>query len=180
MKTQPKLIIIYGFAGVGKTTIAKRYINEHPLVLNIEGDGIIVMLGQWITHEEQAREIVFALTKSMISIHLKSGRSVLLPYLLTKASHAEEFENIAKKHGAHFFEIQLFLNKEAAIGRLMERGTWGADEPPLAEKEMPVINQLYDTMVEEMAKRLNTINISVSKDDIDNTYKEFLKVIGEA
>jgi DNA transposition AAA+ family ATPase len=35
-----------GFAGCGKTTIAKRYISENPLTLIIEGDEVITKLRQ--------------------------------------------------------------------------------------------------------------------------------------
>lgn len=180
METQPKLIILNGFAGVGKTTIAKRYFNDHPLTLSIEGDEIIVMLGQWLTNEEKAREYVFALTKSMISTHLGYGRTVLLPYLLTNAHHAEEFGNIAAKQNAHFYEIFLSVNKEDAIDRLMARGVWGeAGTPPLTEKDLPIINNLYNTMVEETAKRPQTISMHPFRNDIDRTYKVFLETIGE-
>ena len=180
MKIQPKLILLNGFAGVGKTTIAKRYIDDHPLTLSIEGDEIIVMFGQWLTHEEQAREYVFALTKSMIDTHLRHGRTVLLPYLLTNAQHAEAFGNIAAKQTAHFYEIFLTVNKEDAIERLLARGVWGeAGSPALTEKDLPVITTLYDTMIRETGKRLQTTSIHPFRNDIDRTYNAFLEAIGE-
>jgi len=180
VENNPKLILLNGYAGVGKTTIAKRYIEHHPLTLNIEGDQIIIMLGQWLSHEEQAREYVFALTKSMITTHLNSGKTVILPYLLVNAHHAEEFESIAKQNGASFFEVYLSIEKETAIKQLMERGTWGeVGLPPLTEKDYPEINKLYDMMVEETAKRPQTITIHPLRKDIDGTYKLFLRAIGE-
>jgi hypothetical protein len=31
--------------------IAERYIDEHPLTMNIEGDQLITMFGQWLRYE---------------------------------------------------------------------------------------------------------------------------------
>ena len=181
MEIKPKLIIIHGFAGVGKTTIAKRYIDDHPLALNIEGDNLIVMLGQWITHEDQAREYVFALTKSMIATHLKAGKDVIVSYLLTDARHSEAFEQTAKEHNADFYEVLLSVDKEDAVNRLLERGTWGEPgSPPLTENDLPSIHKLYETMDAETAKRPDMITIHPVKDDIESTYQALLEAIKKA
>lgn len=180
MDTKRRLILLNGFASSGKTTIAKRYIDNHPLDLSVEGDHIIVMIGQWLKFEKESRELIFSLTKSMAKTHLENGRSVILPYLLTKHQHAVEFEEIANQYNADYYEIYLYLEKEEAINRLLKRGIWGEPGlPPLTEKDLPEINELYDTMVKETALRLNSITLHPLKDDIDHTYNEFLKEIGE-
>jgi deoxyadenosine/deoxycytidine kinase len=177
---KPKLILLNGFAGVGKTTIARRYKDNHPLSLSIEIDELIVMLGQWLTYEEKAREYVFELTKSMIAAHLRAEKNVLLPYLLTNASHAEAFEEIATTQNAQFYEVFLSVDKEDAVERLMARGTWGeAGTPPITKYDLPVINTLFDTMMEATSKRTRTIYIHPLKNDIETTYKEFLEKVGE-
>jgi hypothetical protein len=57
---------------------------------------------------------------------------------------------------------------------------WGeAGTPPLTEKDLPVINNLYNTMIEETAKRPQTIDIHPFKNDIGRTYDAFLEAIGE-
>lgn len=177
METRQKLILLNGFAGTGKTTIAKRYIDEHPLDLSIEGDHIIVMLGQWLNFENEARDLVFSLTKSMVTTHLTNGKSVLLPYLLTNSQHAVEFENIAVQYDASFYEVYLSLDKNEAVKRLIERGTWGAK---LTDMDMPEINELFDSMEKETLKRPNSIIIKPMKNNIEQTYQEFLKAIDES
>jgi 2-phosphoglycerate kinase len=42
-----KLILLNGFAGVGKSTIAQKYISETPLTLCLEGDIVMGMIGCW-------------------------------------------------------------------------------------------------------------------------------------
>ena len=41
------LLLINGAPGVGKSTLAQRYAEEHPLALVIDIDAIRAQLGQW-------------------------------------------------------------------------------------------------------------------------------------
>ncbi|HVM73684.1 MAG TPA: AAA family ATPase [Candidatus Paceibacterota bacterium] len=175
---RPKLIILNGFAGVGKTTLAKRYIDEHPLALDIEGDRLIVMLGQWLAHEDEARKIIFELTKSLAGTHLGLGRDVVITYLLTDATHAEAFEQLAQEHSADYKEVFLAADRDEAIARLLKRGTWGEEGlDPLTEEDLPSINKLWDTMATETAKRPSSITVPVKEGDIDHTYQLFITAL---
>ena len=172
---RPKLILLHGFAGVGKSTIAKRYIDEHPLALDIEGDRLIVMLGQWLAHEAEARTIVFEHTKSLAATHLSLGKDVVITYLLTDAAHAEAFETLAKDHGADYVEVLLSVERDQAISRLLKRGTWGEEGlDPLTEKDLPAIEEVWGTMVAAIKKRPHSIVVQAHEGDIDRTYEEFL------
>lgn len=175
---QPKLILLNGSAAVGKTTITERYISEHPLTLSISGDEIIVMIGQWLKHEAKARALIFELTKSMAATHLKQGHDVLLPYLLTDAGHAEAFEELAQELKVDYKEILLHTTKEDAVQRLLRRGSWGeAGTNPVTEATIPVIKELYETMMRETDKRLHTIVIESIYGQPDKTYEAFLAAV---
>lgn len=91
-----KLIILYGFAGSGKTTIARKYVDNHPLSMMIEGDDIINMMGKWREHEDEARGLVYQHTCSIVKNQLQAGHVVILPYLLTDATHIESFKKITE------------------------------------------------------------------------------------
>jgi chloramphenicol 3-O-phosphotransferase len=39
--TKARLIVLNGFAAAGKTTIAKKYIDEHSMALALEADAIV-------------------------------------------------------------------------------------------------------------------------------------------
>jgi predicted kinase len=175
---KPKLILLYGFASSGKTTLSKKYISEHPLALSIEGDQIISMMGQWRANENEAREIVFEHAKAITERHLMSGHDVLLPYLLTNAEHAESFREIAERVGVDIFEIYIYLEREEAINRLLNRGVWGEEgSPKLSTDDLPEIEQLYDQMEKSMSSRLNVKLLPSTLNDIDGTYAKMLRLI---
>jgi len=81
-----KLIILYGFASSGKSTLAKRYIDDNPMTIAIEGDELINMIGGWRKNESDARHLVFEYTKSIAEIHLGNNHDVFIPYFLSEAS----------------------------------------------------------------------------------------------
>lgn len=174
----PKLILIDGFAGVGKTTLAKRYVADRPLAMDLEGDEIIVMLGQWLAHEKEARELMFELGKAIITTHLASGHDVVVPCLPTNIAHQKAFEDIATKMNAQFFEIALITERGLAIQRLLKRGSWGEEgTDPLTEADLPIIERLYDAMDKTLAERPNATRISSVEDEHDHTYQQFLAAI---
>lgn len=175
---RPNFIILNGFAGSGKTTVGKRYISEHPLALLIEGDELIINMGQWLNHEAEARSLIFELTKSLAKTHLTQRHDVVLPYLVVDSSHIDSFRQIAEEQGANFFNFLLFNQKEEAIGRLLERGTWGeAGLDPLSKKDLPEITQLYDNMEAALEKQQNVIKINQTGRSPDNTYELILQSI---
>jgi predicted kinase len=174
----PKLILLYGFASSGKTTISKKYLEQHPLSLSIEGDQIISMMGCWREHEAEAREIVFEHTKEMAQLHLRKGHDVLLPYLLTNPEHASIFETIADEMAIDFYEVYIKIERDEAIKRLLSRGVWGEEgSPQLTEDDLPEINELYDVMEQAMGERKQLKIVESELGDIGGTYSKFLNSI---
>jgi hypothetical protein len=171
---------LYGAAGVGKTTITARYVDEHPFTLGVDGDELIVMIGQWLAHEEAARRQVFEFTKAMAAIHLKTGHDVLLPYLPTNAVHLQIFEELAGKMGADFIEVELSVDKDEAVRRLMRRGTWGEKgTDPITEADLPVIEGLYDTMQAVLLTRGAVRKVVSPENAVESVYRSVKERIDE-
>ena len=176
--SQPKLILLNGFAGNGKSTIGKLYADKHPLSLNIEGDVLISMIGKWKKYYKKARKTIFPLTKSIAKTYLELGYDVIIPYLLKDPQEAEGFEKLAQKASARFYEIQLYMNKNDAINTLLKRGAWGEEgATPFTNKDKSHISELYDSMEKATALRPNTIKISVKYGDIKDTYDQLLNIL---
>lgn len=174
----PKLILLEGFAGSGKTTIAERYASEHPLTMHLEEDKLIVMFGQWLAHEDEARKLVFSLAKTMIATCLESGRDTIVPYLPTHPDRVKAFEDIAQNSGAGFFEVILEVERKDAIRRLMQRGSWGEEgTEPITDADLPIIENLHDTMSGVLEQRHAATRIACVEGDHEGTYQKFLEAI---
>ena len=172
------MIILYGFAASGKTTIAKRYTDQHPLSIAIEGDQIIGMIGQWRKNESEARGLVFEHTKSIADKHLQAGYDVIVPYLLNDAKHSNEFEGIATRNIADFHEVYIEIEKEDAVNRLILRGCWGEEgSRKLTENDRAELISRYEYMEVVMQERTNIKSISSQVGKIEETYQELLEAI---
>lgn len=174
----PKLILINGFAGSGKTTLAEKYVEKFPLSLNIEGDKIIAMIGGWKEHYDEARTTIFPLTIALTRTYLELGHDVVIPYLLKNANEAEAFEHLAEGMGVKYYEIYLHAEKDEAIKRLMQRGTWGEEGlPPLGDDDLPDISQLFDEMESATNLRPHQIKLEVIHGEIEKTFEKFLEIL---
>jgi adenylylsulfate kinase-like enzyme len=176
--SKAKLIMLYGFAASGKTTLSNKYLSLHPQAISIEGDRIINMMEQWRKREMEARKIVFEDIKALTKEYLGKGRVVLLPYLLTDHTQAETFKRIADEMSATFHEVFINIERGDAIARLLKRGVWGeAGSPELTESDLPEINELYDRMEKAMDNRGGTKVIKSDLGDIDGTYTKFIMAL---
>jgi predicted kinase len=166
-----KLIILYGFASSGKSTLAKRYTDNNLMTIAIEGDELIGMIGGWRTNESEARNLVFEYTKSIAELHLGSGHDVVIPYLLNDAGHSAVFKDIAAKQNAEFHEVYIDIEKEDAVGRLIDRGCWGeAGSRALTEDDRQELEDRFDYMHGVMQQLTNVISLKSERGDINSAY----------
>src|ERR1044071_9313388 len=122
--TTPKLILINGFNASGKTTVAKKYIQEHSMAMCIEVDELVDNIGDWTNHRDEVQKLTFELAAAMIRTYLSSGHDVVLPYIVTIADDIREFEQIAHDCNAQYYVVFLHDEKEDALAKLLKRGKW--------------------------------------------------------
>lgn len=121
----PRLILINGVPAGGKTTLARAWCARHasglPLALDI--DAVRAMLGGW--HDDlpaaglAARELAIA----AITVHLGSGRDVVVPQYLRRVEFIERLEATAAGCGAVFVETALLIDAATAAERFQERAS---------------------------------------------------------
>ena len=121
----PRLIHLNGPPGIGKSTMAQWYVDEHPGVLNLDIDQLRALIGGWRERFAETGEIVRPVALSMATAHLRGGRDVVMPQFLARLSEVERFEAVARDNGAVFCEVVMMDGKQRSIERFSRRGQDG-------------------------------------------------------
>ncbi len=98
----PRLILINGVPARGKTSLACAWCARHasglPLALDI--DVLRAMLGGWQNDLPSAGLAARDLAIAAITVHLGSGRDVVLPQYLRRVEFIEQLQATAERCGA--------------------------------------------------------------------------------
>ena len=127
-----RLVVVNGPPGIGKSTLARRWADEHPPTLVLDIDTVRRMLGGWERDPERAGLLARALALEMARAHLAAGHDVLVPQYLGRPLFLEQAEQLAARVGARFVELVLLDEREPALRRFVER-TAAAGDPAHVE-----------------------------------------------
>ena len=148
-----RLIVLNGPPGVGKSTLARRFVDDHPLAMNLDIDSIRRLLGRWRADPTQAGLLARAMTLTMAREHLGNGYDVVLPQFLGKPQFLEQAEVVAEVAGAAFHEIVLMDGRDEVFRRFAAR-TRAAAEPAHVEAGELVADLGGEPMLAAMYDRL--------------------------
>lgn len=162
-----KLIILNGPCGIGKNTIAKKYVDSKELTLLLDIDEVRRFLGKHRQERAASAKLARDLACVMTKQHLGSGYDVIIPNTLRQHDHIDVFKSIAEDTGSKYLEVMLWADKQSAIGRAVNRGFI---EGNLLQKDD--LGPMYDELAQIKAER-DLITIDTTQDDIESTYRKF-------
>jgi predicted kinase len=114
------LLVINGAPAVGKTTLARRYADEHALALVIDIDAIRTSLGKWADVEESklvARDLALALVRA----HLLARHDVIVPQYFGRQEFVERLRHVADEMNTVFVEAVLIDDPDEVVKRFRQR-----------------------------------------------------------
>jgi predicted kinase len=188
-----RLALINGLPASGKSTLARRYGEDHPLCLVLDIDVVRSMLGAWLQHPQrsglQARQLAMAMARTQ----LMAEGEVLVPQFLARVDFVLELEALCAELGVPFVEIALLCDPGEAAARFLRR-TGGPDaadataEPVRPEHrdaaqlleraggtgELVAMAAGLDAL---LTRRPNTHVLHTLDGDVERTYHQLLEVM---
>ncbi|KFU76326.1 AAA domain-containing protein [Amycolatopsis lurida] len=174
----PRLIVLNGPPACGKSTLARRYAEDHPLTLNLDIDRIRGLLGAWRDDPAQAGTLARELAVSAARTHLLADHDVIVPQFLGRAEFLERLETLAGETAAGFHEIILLDTKDNVLRRFAERTRAAAEPEHVEAHEMlgdpEQLAVMYDRLVALIAMRPKAVVVHTSAGRIQEAYQGLL------
>jgi predicted kinase len=180
----PRLIVLNGMPAVGKTTLARRYADDHPMTLVLELDTIRRLLGRWRDDATRAGLRARSMSLAMAGEHLRAGFDVVVPQYLGRPAFLEQTEQLAHDTGARFFEFVLSDDRDRLLARFTER-TAAAAEPAHVDAGWLVSEAggtdafmtMYDRLLLILSSRPGAQVVPCPAGGADAAYQELLRRI---
>lgn len=176
------LIHLNGPPGIGKSTIARMYADDHPGVLNCDVDVLRTLIGGWADDFEAAGGLIRPAALAMIEAYLASGHDVVFPQLLVNPAELARFEACATRTGARFVERFLMDDVEQAIARFGRRGETGNRDPWHDQVRAIVASsggsqalvRYHDALLQLLEERPQALVIPCAEGAVEATYERLL------
>jgi predicted kinase len=181
-----RLIHLNGPPGIGKSTIARRYVAEHPGVLDCDIDVLRNLVGGWRDDVGEASRLIRSAALALITAYLEGGHDVVLPQLVARPDELARFEAAAHAADAEFVEVMLMDDREAAVARFHRRGTGDVESPLHGDDVRAVVTagggdallgRYYDELTNLAARRPGTIVVRSVEGEVGATYRAVLRAL---
>jgi predicted kinase len=178
MSAAPRLIHLNGPPGIGKTTLARHYVDHHPGALLCDVDVLRTMIGGW-RDVPDAAERSRATALGMITAYLRTGEDVVLPQLVARTDQLARFATAASEGGGEHVHVMLTTDPETAVRRFRSRAAAAEDEwTAYATADWDA--QGGDDALREWTTRLNRMSaVQVPSTDLESTYAALLVALGQ-
>jgi len=179
-----RLILLNGPPGIGKSTLAQRFVDDHPLALDLDLDSVRRMLGRWDEQPIEAGLLARAMTLEMARVHLCAGHDVIVPQYLGRPQFLAQAEQVARDAGARFLEFVLMDGRDSSVRRFQQRTatastTTHVEAGALMEQfgGQPALEAMYDRLLLLLSHRPHAQVIQTRDGQPDAAYAELRRLV---
>lgn len=115
------LILLNGPPAAGKSTLARRWVADRPLALNLDLDQLWPMLGRWQDDPRATGLAARRLALAMAGAQLAAGRDVIVPQFLGRPEFVDQLADLAGEHRARFVHVVLAIDRAQMHDRFDDR-----------------------------------------------------------
>jgi predicted kinase len=176
-----RLVHLNGPPGIGKSTLARRYVADHPLAFCLDIDGIRRLIGGWDLHEQESGRLARRMALRMMQAHLEGGHDVVVPQYVARPEFVAEMRRVAQEARAAFYEIVLTADVDSASARFEAR----ANDPIWAQHHAEAAQQIgrsggFTTMYDRLMRVVEPLSATVlttTAGGVDDAYAAVLAVV---
>ena len=179
----PRLIHLNGPSRIGKSTLARRYANEHPGTLALDLDLLAGMIGGWQENLSAALEMARGHGRELASRHLRGGADVILPQLVTSHDRVPDpgFEEAACAAGATYIQVALMVDDQEHLqrlqGKLPRNEVEARIQTALEDPDTELVDRIRRHLDEYLARSPHTIRLDTTGLGEDASYQRLLKAL---
>lgn len=178
----PRLVHLNGPPGIGKSTLALRYVDDHPLAFCLDIDGFRRLIGRWDAHPKESGELARQMALAMLREHLAGGHDVVVPQFVARPEFVGRLADAAASAGARFFEIVLVAPRDEAEARFDSRASDPAWMTHHAEATRSMgasggFVGLYDALLQSVDQLPGARLITTTTNDIDGAYRAVITAL---
>lgn len=179
-----RLIHLNGPPGIGKSTLARLYADDHPGVLNLDIDVVRTLIGGWRGRFAETGQIVRPVALAMAAAHLRGGRDVIMPQFLVQLGEIERFGAIARDSGAAFCEIAVMDGRREALARFYRRHDGDARGLQREVRQIvadgggtALLSSMYDQLTSVLAARPQVTVLASTEGAIAEDYQALTAIL---
>jgi predicted kinase len=175
-----RLVHLNGPSRVGKSTLARRYAGSHPGTLCLDVDVLVGQVDGWREDFSAAFLAATARGLALVGSHLRGGRDVVVPQLVTIFDQGNPFEAAADEAGARFVEVALLAGIDEHARRLSAKKPASDVEAWIQSRleTSDLAERIRGHLAEYLRGRPDTIQLDTTGLTIDQAYARLVNLLG--